>query len=159
MMMMTPQQEATEVVEMSSHALNAIITSALVLVVVQLGLLFAYWGYMQRIEKANCECAVIPAYWRVKWAFYAYTVLFLLTLLGMGIFSHLIAVIFPPVALLLACLVCYWWYQMHKVGCKCNTGWEKDVWATLSAIYIALFIVGFGSLGAAATAHHIRTRM
>ena len=158
-MAMTPEREVAEMSEMSRGAINAVATSAIILIVVQLCLLFAYWKYMQRLEKENCACALTPAYTRVKWTFYAYAALFLLTLLGMGIFSHMIAIIFPPVALLLACLVCYWWFQMHQVKCKCSAAWEKDVWATLSAIYIAIFIVGVGGLGAAATAHHVAKHM
>ena len=134
--------------------MNAFVVAAALSVAIQTALFVVYARYIRRLRDERCACALTPRFELIVKLFRYVVILYYVTLVGLALLAGVRAARFPVVflaaaALLggvlsvaLSALVVKWWFEMRAAACSCSDGYEKTVWAGLSAYHLASIALG-----------------
>lgn len=134
--------------------MDAFAAAAVISIAIQTALFLVYARYIQRLRVEKCACALTPRFELIVKLFRYVVILYYVTLVGLALLAGVRAAGFPVVILAaaallggvlsvaLSALVVKWWFEMRAAACACSNGYEKTVWAGLSAYHIASIVIG-----------------
>jgi len=120
------------------QVMQCMVASLVVSLAINIGLPLMYLTYLRRLEDQHCQCAVThDLFQTLRWlviAQLAFTVILpFVTIVPRELRVGASAALGIANALILLT----WTRAMNDLKCLCSDGWQKNVWAAMSALYLS----------------------